>query len=518
MRLFNRKNKVTKALANVYETLTPSGKFGQERKRRGYSVYTLSQLMAVTARDRTGSLMTGKYEQSLFYLSIDERISIFRLCAPVHAVVTGRMNRISGMPIKVVSEKKDEDRKAEKLKTLHAIYQEYKDAEDMKYVIAKGRIAQLISQDLPDVLPDMSNFNSSMLRWHKRIIGVQTDRCDEIQNWLMEINPVDRWEDFIKKYIFDLMIHGQASIFKEAMNGKIENLYMLPGGSIMPLKDRYVGGATAYVQLISGYEPKVYFSDELSYSTYVPSSARAYGMVPLEALVNKVSESLLFDKLMADQADGTKPPEKMVVIADNSPFGPMGQDAEYKVPIDPDEQSRVETKMNMPKKNAIMTFSGNDVTVVDLSRENTMQIQMQRQKDIREEVAMVYNATNMEMNLSGSDQTSGRSTSEQQAEIMQQRGVLPIIQMIEVKFNRDILPFRFGWGCTLEFETGKSEKDEIALLQQKVQTGLFSVNELRLEELNKDPFPGEQFDVPAGAQQAQPGQDEQNPMFTKQAF
>jgi phage portal protein BeeE len=470
--------------------------------------------MGVSGRDKHGEMVSGKYEQSLFYLSIDERVSIFRLCAPVHAIVSGRMSRISGIPFEIVCNKTEEDRDAERLKNLAAVFKEYSGAEDIKYQVAAGRMRQLIMEVLPDVLPDLSNFEKALYRWKKRLDVIKVDRGEEIKHWLMQPNQDDNWEDFIKKYIFDLMIHGQAVIYKEALHGKIENFYIMPGGTVMPLKDRFLGGATAYVQIISGYEPKIYFSDEVCYSRYIPSSARAYGMVPLECLVNKVAETMFFDKLMAEQADGTKLPEKMIVVADNSPFGAAG-DSEFKVPMDVNEQTRLETKANTPKRGAIMTFSGNTVTVVDLSRENTMALQTERQKDVRNEVALVFAATPMEVNLANSEGTSGRSTAEAQQEIMHQRGVLPLLQQIERAMSDHIIPFRFGWGYRLEYDTGRDEKEELDILVKKMQTGLFSVNEIRIEDLNKDPFDGKQYNEPSQAQQPQPGSSPDTAMFTR---
>jgi hypothetical protein len=508
---------VEKTIADVNETLhprIPSLAIGNETNKRGMNVYTISQLMAITGKDKDGKHLTGTYDQSIFYLNYDERIQIFRLCSPVNAVVSNRMNVIAGLDFDIVSDKKNEDKIAEQLKNYRDFYKEIEKQIDIKYVIAKGSIVRDVQYILPDCLPDLSNFDKAMLRWKKRIQLVNAEESDWIKEWILQPNVNDRYEEFIKKIIFDLLIHGNFAIYKESLGGKIENLYALPGGTVIPLKNKFVSGTNAYVQVTNRMdEPQIFFSDEISYANYMPSTARAYGFIPLEALINKIAESLLFDRLMADQADGTKPPEKMIIIAENSPFGDLGK--EFQIPIDPDEQQRIEAKVNAPKKNAIMTFSGNTVQVVDLSRENTMSIQMQRQKDIREEVGMVFQATSMEMNLAGGDNVSGRSTAEAQREIYFSRGINPIIKTIEQVYNRDILPFRFGAGWKLEYKAGKDETEEMELLQRKVQTGLYSVNELRIDELNENPFPGEQFDVPSAAAPQQPDGSNVNPFNFK---
>lgn len=482
------------AIADIDRTLNPvqgQAGAGNDQNRRGYNVYTLSQLMSITGKTKDGDIITGSYDQSVFYLNYDERIQIYRLCAPVNAVVTNRMNVISSMNFEVVPDKRDEDRIAEQLKNYRDFSKEIEGSPDIKYIIARGAMQKEINETLPDCLPDLSNFDRSLLRWKKRIQSQHVEDATWIKEWIIQPNVNDRYEEFIKKIVCDLMIHGNFAVYKEVLNGRIENIYPLPGGTVIPLKNKYVGGACAYVQVTNRMdEPQIYFSDEVSYANYMPMTARAYGFIPLEALINKIAETLLFDRLMADQADGTKPPEKMVIITENSPFGDLNK--EFNVPLDPDEQQRIEQKINTPKKHSIMTFSGNNAQIVDLSRENTMAIQMQRQKDIREEVGMVFQATPMEMNLSGSDNVSGRSTADAQREIYQSKGINPIIKIIEMVYNRDILPFRVGPGWKIEYDTGKNELEDLEILQRKVNTGLWSINQLRTEELNEQPFPGEE--------------------------
>lgn len=459
---------------------------------RGVSVFTTSELMGITGKDKSGNYISGTYQQPYFYLGIDEREVIFRLCTPVFAVVSGRMNRISSLDFNITAEKKQEDRMYEYMKTCYQIWKEYQGATDVKYMIVKAKMFGEIQRTLPDVLPDCSNFTNALLRWSKRINAVNDDKGDEIKNWLLSPNGNENWESLCKKWIYNLMVHGALATYKEVENGRIENIYELSGGTVIPMKGMYVGGANAYVQIIQGLQPQIYFSDELSYCSYLPSPAQAYGHIPLEALINKIAETMLFDQLMAEQADGTKPPQKMIIVADNSPFGDLKN--EFKVPISEDEQKRIETKVNQPKKNAIMTFSGNTVQVVDLSRENTMQIQMERQKDVRSEVAMVFQATDLEVNLGGGDNTSGRSTAEAQLELMQSKGVMPIVSILQNMLTREILPYRYGPGWIFEFATGKTEKEDIEVITLKTQTGIYSINELR-EEMGLDNL-GAEYDKP----------------------
>lgn len=483
-------------IAGVQETINQTGVDTQKKNERGFTVFTTSQIMSTTGNTKAGERMTVGYEQSFFYLSLGEREMIYKMCAPVFSVVSSRSARIAAMDYHIVRDKTNEDRIYDTLKQYYQIYNEYGSVISLETAIVRARVARAIKDVLFDILPDLSNFQPALLRWKKRNESASEDKCREIESWLAHPNAQDTYSDFVKKWVSDLMVHGAAAVYKEPLNNRIENIYTLAGGTVMPVRQKTVSGLTAYVQIVTGAPIPIYFSDELSFTSYMPTSARAYGNIPLEALINKICETLMFDQLMAIQADGTKPPEKMIIITDKAPFGDL--DKEFNVPIDPAEQMRLETKVNQYKKGAIMTFSGHEVTVVDLSRENTMGIQMQRQKDIREEVGMVFQATNMEMSLTGSESTSGRSTSEEQNEILYSKGIYPIVKSFEYVIKHEILPFRYGPGYSLEIAGGQNPDNEIDEIQKKVTTGIFTMNELR-EAMGLDNL-GPEYDKPISAQ------------------
>jgi hypothetical protein len=484
-----------------------------QEKRRGLQIVHATQLVGLTGRDAQGRLQTVNGETPLFYLTIEQRNDIFRLSSPILGVVTSRMNRISGIDFNVEPTKKDEDKIIEHLKSLRGAYREYSNTTELRYLMIRAQIVKRIKEFLPGILPDLNNFDGALTRWRKRILQTCTDKGDEIKAWLQQPNLGTSWEVYIKKFVYDLMIHGSVSTYKQVEKGVIENFDTLPGGTVYKIRNPYFGGAEAYIQYIAGYEPQVFFADEMSHVQYIPTSSKSYSYIPLECLINQVSESLLFNDLMAKQADGTKPPEKLVIVTDNkNPFGDF--DKEDIVPMDTAEQKREETKMNEPRKGAIMTFSGNDAKVIDLSRENTMAIQNQRQKDIREEVAMVFNMSNMEINLTGSDDTSGRSTSEAQSDIEQGKGITPILKMIENLINHHILPFRYGPGYTFKYQTAKNELKERQLDSIKLQNGEITVNENR-ERHNEPVFEGEEYNKPRGSQLGQVGSDEINPLMVR---
>jgi hypothetical protein len=503
---------------SVYQDATEPqyGGVNASKNPRGMQIVHFSQFYPVSGKDKNGNIVTGNVEYPFYHISPDERIEIFRLCSTVFSLVSGRMNRVSAMDWDVVSEHQIEDEIAYNLKSLYEHYRELKRDPNIAIVIARSRILAKLKTELPELLNDGSNFEACLLRWKRRIQFNSKSKCEEVEHWLEQPNIHMNFEEFRKAYVLDALVHGNVAVFKQnnTQTKLLENFYMLAGGTVNPLRTRYVGGFEAYVQQVNGIEPQIYFSDECSFHAYVPSSVRSYGFVPLESLINKVSEAMFFDRLMSDQADGTKPPEKVVVFGDKSSLDPvdtmMGQ-----LPMNPEEQKRIETIMNEVKKTAIRTLSGvGQPMVLDLSKENTMAVQMQRQDQLDRHIAMVFNASNNEINQTGSDGTSGRATSETNADIDQGKGIMPNVVMFESFINKDILPFRFGSGFKFKFKHEKDQMAEMTKLQAMMQSGLYSVNEIRVKELNESPFEGDQFDLPTNSQPAQVG-TAQSPVFMK---
>ena len=469
-------------------------RFKEELNKRGVNVYTMSEVVGVTGRDRKGNVLYGTVEVPLFGLSVYDRVAIAQRCDAVFGVVSGRASRISALEWSVVRESKEEDRLEAKMKMLKQVFDEYA-GQSAKEIIARGMVVRTLHAKLPDLLPDLSNFDGALLRWRKRIQMRNEDESTRIEDWFHEPNSEDDWEDFLKKWVVDLMVHGADAIYKEEVEGKLENLYHLPGGSVVPIRERFVGPLRMYVQAMPGMDSKMYFGDEITWSTYMPNSGIGYGLIPLEALVNKVAETLFFDQRAAEMADGTVPPEKVAVFGENSPFGDLTGEESLEVPIDEAEQSRLEILLNEPRKGAIRVLSGRGTpAILDLTRSDTFSYQSDRQRFVRESVGFVYCVSNVEMNLTGSDDTSGRSTSESQERIEKEKGIYPLVKTIENKVNREFLPLRWGSGYLFEFKSGLTDEQQATLDKLMMDTGTYAPNEIRVKR-GDQPW-GPEFDKP----------------------
>lgn len=484
---------------------------------RGLNVFTLSELRGITGLSKRGEFITGHYQAPLFSLSPEERMGIMSSTTYIQAVISSRMNRISALEWDIVRKKELEDEIYCHIKDLKQIFKEMDNPNDLKHLMTRLKIKMALQAEIPGLKDDLSNFDTAMLRYKKKIERKDTDRREEIKDWISQPNLEDTYYDFTQKWVESLMVHGASTIYKDYIDDKLDNFYVLPGGTVFPLRSIEVGSYVAYAQMVVGYYPKIYFQDELTFTNYRPSSARSYGYVPLDALINKVAEQLLFDQFAAERADGTKEPEKLIIFGDQrSPFGDLTGD--INIPLDVEEQKRIEEKVNTIRKGAIATLSGVGHPIVeDISKADTFGAHAIRQDKLLRDVALMFNMTNMEINLAGGEFTSGKETSESQEEIEEGKGTRPIILKLQYVYNHNILPYAYGTDYKFKFKKAMDEFEQIKLDAQKLQSGTYTKNEIRVQR-GDDPIFEEGNDSlnPPQPQQGIPGGSPFNPLNTRE--
>lgn len=486
----------------------------RRKNYRGLNVFTLSELRGVTGATKRGEFITGSVQAPMFTLPPEERMSIMQASAYVQAVIGSRMNRISSLEWDIVHKKEIEDQTYAHLKDLKDVFTEFDNSMDVRHMMLRFKIKNILQRELPDLRDDMQNFDKAMLRYKKRLDFDISNKKEEIKNWINESNNEDDFCDYVKKWVESLMVHGASTVYKDYVDKKLDNFYVLPGGTTYPLRSVHVGDYVAYAQIVLGYMPKIYFQDEVTFTNYLPSAARSYGYVPLDALINKIAEQLLFDQFAAERADGTKEPEKLIVFGDQkTPFGDLTGDVN--VPLNVDEQKRIEEKVNALRKGAVATISGVGHPVVeDISKADTFQAQSARQDKLLRDIALVFNMTNMEINLAGGEFTSGRETSETQQEIEEGKGTRPIIMKLQSIMNRDMLPYRFGSHYTFKYKKALTEFEQVRLDTMKHQSGTYTKNEIR-NDRGDDPIFEQGNDSLAEQQAAMAGQSPFNPINTR---
>lgn len=491
----------------------PHSTWYPDNKRRGAYFYESSAIQNVTGRDKNGSLINVPTPYPQFYLTVQQRCDFARLSSPVFIVLSTRMNKISNKDFEIVRMKDEEEEVIEYLKGCYQIYKEREMYNDMKSIVMKVKAVGMISKYIEDILPDMSNFSTALLRWRKSVQHTQLSEAERIKEWLMQPNQGVTWEDFTKKYVADCLIHGACAVYKQkGADGLLDNFDTLASGSVYRAIPQYFTTYNAYVQRTSRGEAIIYHKDEISYSQYLPVGWMGGSMIPLECIIAMVSNQLLADRLMADQADGTRPPEKIVVVTNQMP----NLDKTEELPMNTSDQKRIEEKVSRPKKYPVITLTGNDAKILDIGIKDAAGNSLERQVDIRKVTASVFGLSNMEMNLTGSADVSGRETGKEQGEIDRGRGEYPIQANLARAMTYDIIPGKFGTGWKMQYPETKNELEKEQLDALRLQNGKVSKNDLR-EEDGRAPWEDDRYNQPDDAAgQGDPNGSIVNPLNMRQ--
>ena len=445
---------------------------------RGVSVYTISELMGIGGKTKRGDYQVGSVQHPITYLTPRERMAIFQRSSPVQSVISRRAKAVGALDFNAVNVNENEDHN--EWVEMKNRYDEWSEETGIRLRTARMQLGKKLRIRFPDLTESMSNFQAVITREKRNQKRYWTKRKKVIRRWLEKPNQDDTWQEFVEKWVLSLMLHGTAAIYKKWVDKTIEHMYVLPGGSVIPLRPIEVGAPMAWVQVVIGQENKYYQGDEIAFSVFTPSSSLSMGYGPLEAIIDKIATELLHWQFLAERADGTKPPEHLVVFgAQNNLSGDLT--GEYEPPMDVEEQVRVEDKINIARKNAVATLSGMGTpTVHDISKGDDMAHIADLVKLTLNAVGQVYQATPIEMGLTGGDYTSGRSTSEAQAKISTETAIMPMLKKLQLVINEEIIPYVFGWDWKIDWPDGMSEKDKIELENARMQTGTYTADEVRV--------------------------------------
>jgi phage portal protein BeeE len=470
---------------------------------RGVTVYTIGELIGISGKNKKGNIQYGPFQDPYRSFLTPHQIElIIRRSWPILSVIGKRQGQIGTLEISVKHESEGEDHRT--WEDLKQSYTEWIQSPDPEYQIAAGYAESKIREHFPEIIPGLGNFDTAMRRAERRQKRELTQKKNEIMNWLYHPNPTDTWQEFVEKWVQSAMGHGKVAIYKKWVGGILDSMYVLPGGSVTPERPYSVGEPGRYVQIVQGHENKYYAEDEISFSVYRPSASISIGYTPIEAIIDQIAAGMLQFQFVAKRADGSAPPETLVVLGEKSDLsGDLTED----ITVDTEEQARVEEKLNIARENAVAVLQGVGTPVVlDLSKGSDMPHLPELMRLIISAVGSVFQATPMEMNLGGSDYTSGRSTAEAQAEIARNTAVLPLMKKLGDIITYEILPLRYGPGWELQWPKGMSEADAVALENAKMQTGTYTADEIRQARGAEPKQEGGSDSLPATAPGAVPAE------------
>lgn len=492
---------LTKGTFNSFEStygMQPKG-LQQKTNGQGYAVLSAYDLMQIAAKDKDGNSRTFDIPSQYDYVDSATAITIYSKCDTLFSVVNKTAKTISSISKFKVKHKGKEfdnlermlrDNKdifLENLNSALAILDKDNTHKWKHFYAASEALARLITE-LPELIFDWQtgqfvNFEKAMLRLSRKYKVALSHSIAEIENFIFAPNPYLTWREFIETIVQDFMLHRGIAV--QVLN---DNLYILPGGTIYPVKGKYIGDEAGYVQFIPGGEQPLFFNyNDIIYAQYLPNSIVGIGMSPLDVLVDLIASQLMIDDFMSEYSNKETPPEKLLVFGKDATadFSAITNDD----PMNKDEQKRIETILNRSKReNAIKILSGyGQPFLLDLSRENVMGQFIQWREVVDRSIARVYGLSNLEVNLTAPSGTSGRSVAEVLERQDNSKAHRPMIVAIEDLFSQRIIPAKYGFDYYLESDENISESEKIDIATKKANSGLFTKNEIRMKDYELDP-------------------------------
>ncbi len=464
-----------------------------EKKPRGIDRPINWGYIGMTGRDFQGNVVSEDLAYPRFLLLPEQRLEIYKKQSAVFSVISNRAGKIGGLEFKVVTKRADEDRQIQYMRMAKQIRDEYLayDGDDfLTYRMSAKALEMELHKQLPTLLPDLSNFDRALIRWRTMSSIRSSVSTSEIEDRLAKPNKKEGWEDFIKKYVVDFLLHGSAALFKKFESHLVESLHILPGGTVYPVSHPTVNNDDTYIQFVVGIEPQVMTGYELCVDNYLPNSMTQFGMVPLDALVVEVSTLMLSAGYQAGRADGSTLPSKVVLFGSGPGIDEIGE-ARVDNVMDPQRKKRFESQIQQMIKGGILAITGVGTPhVLDLSQDSMSDFVIEYSKELKKMIGLAFGASAMEMNETGSDSTSGRSTSESEERIDMSRAIYPMVKSIESTMTRGVLPQMGGENCLFQLQTGSTEREEMQRLKEMFESGLHTPNEIRQNEMNLEPREG----------------------------
>lgn len=496
---------------------------------RGLDVIPLSKL-SVRGETRDGTIIkTELGAGNFFQLDPWTAETMATTCAPIAGVVHQRCTKAAraGWSIETRNRTHIIDEFASGLEHLNYLYDLKGDSPaDLG---AKLRIWTELKKELPDLFPDLSNFPAEKKWWLKRQRSASSNDTAGLEMWLS--NPANlgglAFDEFIKTWTRDYMIHRAASIYKQqGPMGELAGLKMLPGGSVFRLPPMAAGLETAYLQVplgcffaggAYGYVEgddvwlggpgssaqsqisKLYFRTELSHSQYLPSTNWADGVSPLDALIDAFKSHLRLSGLFTESSDGTRSPEKAIIMGTKLPRMNLTEDSDNSsdAPLQETEHIRIERALNDKTRDTIVKILSRlgDATVVDLSHNDKATMLLEWENKVEQLIALVYGATMQEVNRTDSGGTSGRSTSEANERAESTSGMGPIYVGFENALTENVFRPYKPW-AVFRMQSGLSDKERAEIAAGMLASGL-SLNETRDRVWEAEAVEGDEYDKPA---------------------
>jgi Phage portal protein/ParB-like nuclease domain len=322
--------------------------------------------------------------------------------------------------------------------------------------------------------------------------GVQA-LCEKITNLLRHPSmhgsrPSSRsWKQFMAEYTEDILVLDQGCIEKEwTLDKWIAAMYPVDGATIAPNMDERGGyHDDAYVQTVDGQITARFGVEDLIFTMDNPQTDvrfAGYGYSPLEYLIVSVTAELYSSKYNASYFEKGAVPEGMINL------GPEA------APEDVNAFRLYWMNEIMGRPWAIPILGGSKAEWIPWRASNKDMEYMAYQEWLLKKFCAIFQMSPKEMGLV---EDVNRSTAESEDSSEEQKGVEPLLELIEDTFEVEVIgEHGLGVGDYVEFkfdEEGESEAEILNRFSVMIPMGAATRQEMR-EALNMPPGEDEGLD------------------------
>lgn len=291
-----------------------------------------------------------------------------------------------------------------------------------------------------------------------------------------------RFREFIGPIVEDLLVFDGACIWKDALNdGTLERLIVVDSETIRlrVLEDGSTPLAPepAYEQWIRGEKKAQFSTDEMYYVMMNPRSNTPYGLSPLEGLILSVDAALKSQLYNLSMLTEGNIPEGFVKVP---PEWTPQEIKDYQIWWD----SFISGNPRFQSKIKFIP-GGKGVGYEPTKKPEEMKF-LEYEKWLLKKTCAMFDVPPEEI---GFTESVNRATAEQQGEVANKAGLIPLLETIKEIFD-DIIQTDFGF-TQLQWNwnslDSKDEKKEAEVAQILIPIGAMSVDEFR-QERGLDPI------------------------------
>ena len=452
----------------------------------------------------TGTIEVSKLSWPDIQALAELSLPVFAICQWIirQIVITPRQVKVKdgfGLSGKLKEEASD----------LFSLWEEWNDLGADSPVAAEAKVQ--LDDMIPNLRPDMANFKPAMYREIRRLRAEDEIRIKQAKKLYSKPNDEEDWIKFVERWVWDLLWSGEGVVrlFRnlekvaaegiEGKGGRVTRMTALKGDTVHPIRTYTILSLVGYAQelMTEGQLLSTRFeAEDIMTIQYAPSTALGKGMTPLQVLVSQLREQLHYDHSRHLDSKHGKPPDGVLVTTPSKDnVAHMGGDGEGGMTRT--QKVDLEAAINRRSDPNILKVLGlkKGVEKIEFIRFRHTDKDSQglaRQEQIQRNACAVYGVS-WDMIFGGAAHKI-RTGSVMDRKVSHESGVKPITMKMKGALTTRTLDDTVHDGLELVFLDEQMTLSERLEAGQKA-VGLYTVNEIREDILDKEVRPEAIYDT-----------------------